>query len=127
MKKGINSMDAFLAITVMLFIAFWLQNFFNLNFSNSQDYGVQAQLKAEAARVGTIMNSFFATNPSAQDYIIVSSSIMAFTENLSVVIAKSPLAANVMLTTEFNGINYSSSYPVAKKLSYDGVTQKVTA
>jgi len=124
MKKGISSIDAFLAITVMLVISLWLQNFFNLNLESSNDFGVQAGLNMKAVRAGSIMNSFFAIDPSPRDYLILNDTIKVLGNNLDVLLYKS--GANVNASTVYNGVKYVSNYSVASQIKYDPVSQKVT-
>jgi len=124
MKKGISSIDAFLAITVMLVISLWLQNFFNLNLESSNDFGVQAGLNMKAVRAGSIMNSFFAIDPSPRDYLILNDTIKVLGNNLDVLLYKS--GANVNASTVYNGVKYVSNYSVTSQIKYDPVSQKVT-
>jgi len=124
MKKGISSIDAFLAITVMLVISLWLQNFFNLNLESSNDFGVQAGLNMKAVKAGSIMNSFFAIDPSPRDYLILNDTIKVLGNNLDVLLYKS--GANVNASTVYNGVKYVSNYSVASQIKYDPVSQKVT-
>jgi hypothetical protein len=124
MKKGVSSIDAFLAITVMLVISLWLQNFFNLNLESSNDFGVQAGLNMKAVRAGSIMNSFFAIDPSPRDYLILNDTIKVLGNNLDVLLYKS--GANVNASTVYNGVKYVSNYSVASQIKYDSVSQKVT-
>ena len=124
MKKGVSSIDAFLAITVMLVISLWLQNFFNLNLESSNDFGVQAGLNMKAVRAGSIMNSFFAIDPSPRDYLILNDTIKVLGNNLDVLLYKS--GANVNASTVYNGVKYVSNYSVASQIKYDPVSQKVT-
>jgi len=124
MKKGISSIDAFLAITVMLVISLWLQNFFNLNLQNSNDFGIQAGLNMKAVRAGSIMNSFFAIDPSPRDYLILNDTIKVLGNNLDVLLYKS--GANVLASTIYNGVTYRSNYSVASQIKYDPVSKKVT-
>jgi len=126
-RKGINSIDAFLAITIMLFISFWLQNMFNLNFDISQDYGVRIGLKAEAIRVGNAMNTFLANRPSSNDYLVLNGSISMFSDNLTVIISnKSLVNTNASLNVTFKNTLYTASFPVFSGVLYDNSTQKVT-
>jgi hypothetical protein len=127
MRKGISSMDAFLAIMMVLSVSLWLQNFFNLNFGNTQDLGTASALAMEAVKMGSAMNSFFAANPSAGDYLKLNSSIKLFANNLTVYATKQAGIANLSLTTAFNGKDYNSSYAVASAIGYDSTTGKVTS
>jgi len=124
MKKGISSIDAFLAITVMLVISLWLQNFFNLNLESSNDFGVQAGLNMKAVRAGSIMNSFFAIDPSSYDYLILNDTIRVFGNDLDISIQKSGM--NVTVSTVYNDVMYISNYSVASQIKYNPVSQKVT-
>jgi len=127
MKKGINSLDAFLAIMIMLFIVFWMQNFFNLVYENAQDFGVQVTLSTEAMRVGSMMNSFYATNPSPTDYLQLNSSITVFGDKLDCRVTKPRGDANVTIVATYKGTKYNASYPVALQVNYDPLNQKVIA
>ena len=124
MKKGVSSIDAFLAITVMLVISLWLQNFFNLNLESSNDFGVQAGLNMKAVKAGSIMNSFFAIDPSPRDYLILNDTISVLGNNLDISIQKSGAEAGV--SAVYNSVTYSSKYPVTSQIKYDSVSQKVT-
>ena len=124
MKKGISSLDAFLAITIMLVISLWLQNFFNLNLQSSTDFGIQAGLNMKAVRAGSIMNSFFAIDPSPYDYLILNDTIKVFGGDLDVSLYKS--GASIEASTVYNGIIYTSNYSVASQIKYNPVSQKVT-
>jgi len=124
MKKGISSIDAFFAISIMLIISLWLQNFFSLNLENSNDFGVQSNLDMKAIRAGSAMNSFFAIDPSPADYIIFNDTIRAFGSDSDVSLYKS--GARVDASTVYNYMTYSSTYPVVSQIKYDPVSQKVT-
>ncbi len=124
MKKGISSLDAFLAITIMLVISLWLQNFFNLNLQSSTDFGIQAGLNMKAVRAGSIMNSFFAIDPSPYDYLILNDTIKVFGGDLDVSLYKN--GASIEASTVYNGITYTSNYSVASQIKYNPVSQKVT-
>ena len=126
MKRGINSLDAFLALMIMLFVVFWMQNFLSLSYGNSQDFGVQIMVDSEAMRVGSIMNAFFATNPTTKDYITLNSSVAVFGENLTCTITKNQGVAKVDIETVYRGVKFNSSYPVIGQIKYDQVNQKVS-
>jgi len=124
MKKGINSIDAFIAITIMLVISLWLQNFFNLNFQNSNEFGVQSQLKMKAIKVGSAMNSFFAIDPSPYDYMILNDTMTLFGGKSDISIQKS--GTSVEASTVYADATYASNYSVASQIKYDPVSKKVT-
>jgi len=124
MKKGIISLDAFIAITMMLFVTIWLQNFFNINFGSSQDYGMQLEMNMKAIRAGSIMNSFYAIDPSPYDYLILNDSAKGFNGSTAVSIEK--IGTVVKTSTTYESILYNSTYPVVSDLRYDAISQKVT-
>ena len=126
MKRGINSLDAFLAIMIMLFVIFWMQNFFSLSYENSQDFGVQSALDSEALRVGSMMNTFFASNPTAGDYLLLNSSVTLFGEEIFSSITKSQGYAIVYINASYKSVSYNASYPVIAQIRYDPISQKVT-
>ena len=125
MKRGINSIDAFLAITLMLFIAFWMQNFFTIQFDSSQEFGVKSGVSAEAIRIGSIMNSFYATSPTLADYLTLTDTLKIFGGTMDVSLDKDPTDLNVTVNVTYNGVDYNSSYPVIKQVNYDKQNQKV--
>lgn len=127
MKRGINSLDAFLALMIMLFVIFWMQNFFSLSYENSQDFGMQVTMNLEAIRVGSMMNSFFATNPTPSDYLLLNSSIDIFGDRLECTITKPASYPNVTMNTTYKENQYNSSYPVIAQVGYDRTSQKVSA
>jgi len=126
MKRGINSLDAFLALMIMLFVIFWMQNFFSLSFENSQTFGVQLAIDAEAMRVGSIMNTFLASNPAPGDYMLLNSSANLFGNETACTITKYAGYLNVTIEAVYNGVNYNSSYPVMNQIAYDRISQKVS-
>ena len=126
MKRGINSLDAFLAIMIMLFVIFWMQNFFSLSYENSQEFGAQSTLNSEALRVGSMMNTFFATNPIPGDYLLLNSSVALFGEEILCSINKTQGYANVTVNASYKSVSRNSSYPVIAQIKYDPVSQKVS-
>lgn len=126
MKRGINSLDAFLALMIMLFVIFWMQNFFTLSYENSQDFGVQSTIDSEALRVGSMMNTFFATNPVPGDYLLLNSSAALFGEEIFCSITKSQGYATVTLNASYKSVGRNSSYPVVAQIKYDPISQKVS-
>jgi hypothetical protein len=124
MKKGINSLDAFFAIMLMLSISLLMQNFFNLNFQDSNEFGTQAGINMEAVEAGSVMNSFFAIDPSPYDYMILNGTIRGFDGDSDVSIQKSGALAEVSVI--YGGVTYYSEYPVASQVKYNPSSQKVT-
>ena len=124
MKKGINSLDAFFALSLMLVISILLQSSFNLNFQNSNDFGMQAGLNMKAAEAGSIMNSFYAIDPSPYDYMILNETIRGFGSDSNVSIQKS--GANVEASVIYRDATYSSNYSTASQIKYDPSSKKVT-
>ena len=114
MKKGINSLDAFFALSLMLVISLLLQNFFILNLQNSNDFGIQAGLNMKAVEVGSAMNSFFAIDPSPYDYMILNSTLRGFGKDSDVLIQKR--SAVVEVSVIYNGVTYYSNYSVASQI-----------
>jgi hypothetical protein len=124
MKKGINSLDAFIAITMMLFVTIWLQNFFNINLGGSENYGMQLEMSMKAIREGSIMNSFYAIDPSPYDYMILNDSAKGFSGSTAVSIEKS--GNEIKTSATYGSVLYSAAYPVVSDLKYDTVSKKVT-
>jgi len=124
MKKGINSLDAFIAITMMLLVTIWLQNFFNINLGGSESYGMQLEMSMKAIREGSIMNSFYAIDPSPKDYIILNDTARGFSGPVEVSIEKT--GTTVKASTTYSSVLYDATYPVVSNLKYDPISQKVT-
>ncbi len=124
MKKGITSLDAFIAITMMLFVIIWLNNFFNINLNSSENYGMQLEINMKAIRAGSIMNSFYAIDPSPSDYLLLNDSAKGFNGTTTVSIDKTGTVVKV--NTTYNSVPYNSTYPVVSDLKYDAISQKVT-
>lgn len=120
-------MDAFLAIIVASFIIIMMQNFFNLNLTNAQEFGVESGVRTEAIRIGSLMNNFFAVHVSDTDYLILESKIPLFSETLDADIWKSQGDTSVTIRVAYKGTIYTASYPVIAQISYDPDTRKVTA
>ncbi len=126
MRRGINSLDAFLAIMIMLFVIFWMQNFFSLSYENSQEFGVQSTLNSEAMRVGSMMNTFFASNPTPEDYLLLNSSVAVFGDEIFCSITKPQGYATVTINASYKFTLRNSSYPVIAQIKYNPVSQKVS-
>jgi len=124
MKKGINSLDAFIAITMMILVTIWLQNFFNINIGGSESYGMQLEMSMKAIREGSIMNSFYAIDPSPYDYVILNDSAKGFSGSTAVSIEK--IGNEVKASTTYGLVLYSATYPVVSDLKYDTASKKVT-
>ena len=82
MKKGINSLDAFMAIIIASFIIIMMQNYFDLSFDDAQEFGVQSSVRNEAMRIGSLMNNFYTVHVSDTDYLVLDNTISIFGETL---------------------------------------------
>ncbi len=112
---------------IMLFVIFWMQNFFSLSYENSQEFGVQSTLNSEAMRVGSMMNTFFASSPAPEDYLLLNSSVAVFGDEIFCSIIKPQGYATVTINASYKFILRNSSYPVISQIKYNPVSQKVSA
>jgi len=127
MKRGVNTIDAFLAITMMFFIALWLESFSNIGYNSAQSFGINAGLKEETIKIGSFMNSFFATNPSPGEYVILNDTMALFGDKINLSIDKALNDVKVSVGAYYNDITYNLSYPVMAQIKYNKTTQKVSA
>lgn len=126
MKRGINSIDAFIAIMLSIVIVFILQSYFNLNLDAAKEYGPQLSLKTEAVRVGSAMNSFYAIDPLVGDYLVISSSLKTFDGDVTPIVTKSKDLTIMTVVANLGDEQISSTYPVVDCLKYDQITGKVS-
>lgn len=121
MKKGINTLDALLALLLILFIVSWMQNFTTLNLAEVNEFGGAVQAKASAIAIGSQMNSFYAINPTESDYLDLSENPQKIDifgeEEFEITITKNPTDDEVTFEI-FTGLNYSSNYPVIEVIKY---------
>ena len=125
--KGLFSLDSIIAILLMLFLVLWSQGFVSMSFDNANSFGVSYETKAEAIRVGSLMNTFFSTAPSSSDYYTLPTANARLFKNstasFSIVKAKS---GNLVVYVQNKFFSVNSSYGVAN-VSYNSTTGRVTA
>ena len=112
MKRGVNTVDALIAIISIFFLFVWLQNSIFFNLSNANEFGIQAEVKSEAISVGSQMNSFYASRPNSSDYVIINDSIKIFSAVVDPIIYKDLTATNVTVLAVYNLTAFNSTYPV---------------
>lgn len=112
--KGIFSLDAVMSVLLLLFILIAGQAFVSSDFGRANEFGVNYEAKAEAIRVGSLMNTFFSTKPGAYDYALFAPSEARVFKDSSAsffVEKKSLGELNVTLVSRFDENHYS--YPVS--------------
>lgn len=122
MKKGVNTIDALFAIMLILFLTTWIQNFTEINLNGSSKFGGSIQADYWAISLGSQMNSFYATNPSAKDYVDLGKlpqKVSIFGQAVSTTITKDFGVGNVLYQIMAAEIS-SATYPVAKDITYSG-------
>jgi len=121
MKKGINTMDALMAILLILFMISWLQNYNVLVLKDVNEYGSQLQVEYLAMKFGSEMNSFYATKLGDNDYLDFGHDpvkIEIFGQTFETSIRKE-LGDNkivVTLTSVEANKTYTAEYPVSKNI-----------
>ena len=121
MKKGINTMDALMAILLILFIISWLQNYNVLALKDVNEYGSQLQVEYLAMKFGSEINSFYATKSGDNDYLDFGYDpvrIKIFGQTFETSIRKD-LGDNkivVTLTSVEANKTYTAEYPVSKNI-----------
>lgn len=121
MKKGINTMDALMAILLILFIVSWLQNYNILVLKDVNEYGSQIQVEYLAMKFGSEINSFYATRSGDNDYLDFGYDpvrIKIFGQTFETSIRKD-FGDNkiiVNLTSVEANKTYTAEYPVSKNI-----------
>ena len=69
MKKGLTSLDAITAFIILLFLIIFIQKTTSVNLSVSDDYGALMQARSISIKLSSVIDSFYATMPSANDNI----------------------------------------------------------
>ena len=123
MKKGITSLDAMLAFLLILFIVIFTQKATAMSLIHSDSFGASIQTQATAEKLGSVMNSFYATNPGSNDVITgVNDYInIKFFGNYTYITAilKQSGTPGITVTITTLEDSYSSSYPVAEDIGFD--------
>lgn len=121
MKKGINTVDALMAILLILFIISWLQNYHVLTLKDVNEFGTQLQVEMLAMKFGSEMNSFYATRSGDNDFLDFGYDpvkIEIFGQTFETSITKE-LGENkiiVILRSVETGKTYTAEYPVSKNI-----------
>ena len=124
--KGLFSLDAIVAILLLLFILIWGQSLASSDFDRANSFGVNYEVKAEAIRVGSLMNTFVSTEPGVNDYATLAApDARAFADDSASLTSSKSLASEltVMLQSRFGSV--SSTYPVIARAVISG--GKITA
>lgn len=124
--RGITSLDVIFALIIATFMFSWLQGFARTGISEADAFGSQMSVQAAAIDAGSRMNAFFAWNPGANDYIVLSKQLRFFNASLPAGITKDNNAWNTTVGVIRTGTNYSETYPVAADVIYSPATKKAT-
>ena len=71
MRRGMMSLDAMIAITMLLFVIIWFQSFSLAMVDNANVIGIKIQSRALPMAIGSQVNAFRAINPQDRDYACV--------------------------------------------------------
>lgn len=124
--KGIFSIDTFMALLLMLFAVVLMQGMVGLSFDNSNSFGASFEAKAESIRLGSIMNTFYSTNPGANDYVQINSSpARAFKDSAANFTASRPVSNAINVTLINRHFNRSYAYSTAG-VAFNTVTWRIT-
>jgi hypothetical protein len=121
MRKAMLSLDAIMAILLLLFILLWGQSIVLSDFNKANSFGTNYEAKAEAIRAGSVMNTFISTKPKAGDYATLApSDARAFSDSSeSMTIEKTGVSGlSVVFSSRFGAA--SSVYPVAVQALISG-------
>ena len=69
MKKALISLDAILAIVIITMLVVLIQDYAATATKTHDEYGVRLQQKALGVEMGSQINTFYATQPAAGDYL----------------------------------------------------------
>ena len=129
MKKGVTSLDAMLAFLLILFIVIFTQKASSMALIHSDSFGASIQAQATAEELGSLMNSFYATNPGASDKI---TGVNNYTDikffgdyTFNAEILKQSGNSNVTVTITTLDEIYSSSYPTAQGVQFDSTNGEI--
>ncbi|MEM0372340.1 MAG: hypothetical protein QXO69_00640 [archaeon] len=75
--KGLFTLDAIIAILLLVFVLLWGQSLASSNFEKANSFGINYEAKAEAVRVSSLANTFLSTKPGANDYVFIAPSLTA--------------------------------------------------
>ena len=130
MKKGVISLDAITAFIILIFLVIFIQKTTTSNLSISDNYGGLAQSKAIAIKVSSIMNSFYATNPTSKDKIIGLSNYTKLTSfgtnDYSLKINKQPSKYHINVSVKSTeGNYYNTSFPTVNETAYDSTQKEI--
>ncbi len=118
--KGIISLDALMAFLLVIFVVFWIQSLTSMNINSVNKFGRKVQARQEAIRTASIMNSFYATIPSTNDYVNTTQGQVVSFENASLqsLFSKEYGSNIVEATVVVNDNIYEKAYAVAVKEVY---------
>ncbi|NYZ79842.1 hypothetical protein H0N95_01160 [Candidatus Micrarchaeota archaeon] len=126
MKRGLFSLDAIMAILLLLFLFMWGQSLVSSNFDRANSFGVNYEAKAEAIRAGSIMNTFLSTKPGVNDYApLTASNAKAFKDNSAMFTIEKNLASALKVTMQNRFSVVTATYPTATKALFSA--GKITA
>jgi hypothetical protein len=126
MRRGMFTLDAIVAVSLILLLFVLLQGQVSLDLSASNEFGVNSQLKARAIEAGSRMNSLYAIDPATGDWCSLEPKFVKAFPNLQVRENISKAAVQIKVTTAATlaNVSGSSNYPVVSGLAYDAATQR---
>lgn len=116
MKKGLFSLDAVIAILLLLFILIWGQSLASSDFDRANSFGVKYEAKAEAIRAGSLMNTFLSTKPNSGDYATLASpDARAFADETATLTSSKTASSELIVTLQSRFGAVTSTYPTIMK------------
>lgn len=112
MKRGIFSIDAMIAILLILFILIWAQGLITLNFKNTNSFGGAYEAKAYAMSVGSEMNAMYAGNLDEVSLKAVPEEKM-FSDTSATFTAVKILGGKLTTTIVSRDETFTGNYPTA--------------
>lgn len=108
-----------MAILITLFILTWIQGFIDIQTEQTQTVGIQQETSYVAMSSGSIMNTFYASNPDTGDYTkAITPRIKNLLGPVNYTVNKSQGDDAITVTTLYEEENATYSYPVYGNTTY---------
>lgn len=108
-----------MAVLITMFLLTWIQGFIEIQTKQTQSQGIHQETAQVAVSSGSIMNTFYASNPGTGDY---SESITPRVENLldpvNPAVVKNQNNDELTVTTSYEDKKATYSYPVHGNTTY---------
>lgn len=119
MKKGQMTLDLMIAVLISIFVITWLQGYVKVQVKTTENQGITQETASIAMSTGSIMNSFYALDPSDGDYAeLPNSSFKSFTEQVDLQLKKEGNDQSIEANSTYGSKSTIYKYPVPTGINY---------